>query len=113
MKAGLDGRPCHCWNRLPGRHAALGVFRACGAHRLDCVNHTPRLSRWFESCLPGFILSALLRHNNFGPMMRFAYGAGFASRHLSEHLVRTLPYKRQALRDHGEHATDKVSLASI
>ncbi len=59
--------------------------------RLDCVDHTPRLSRWFESSVPGLHFVGTAAANSFGPMMRFAYGAGFVSRRLSGHLVRTLP----------------------
>jgi hypothetical protein len=55
--------------------------------RLDCVNHTPRLSRWFESSVPGLHFVGTAAANSFGPMMRFAYGAGFVSRRLSRHLV--------------------------
>jgi hypothetical protein len=58
--------------------------------RLDCVNHTPRLSRWFESSLPGLHFVGTAAANSFGPMMRFAYGAGFVSRRLSKHLARTM-----------------------
>jgi hypothetical protein len=56
--------------------------------RLDCVNHTPRLSRWFESSIPGLHFVGTAAANSFGPMMRFAYGAGFASRRLSGYLAR-------------------------
>jgi hypothetical protein len=59
--------------------------------RLDCVNYTPRLSRWFESSVPGLHFVGTAAANSFGPMMRFAYGAGFVSRRLSGHLVRSLP----------------------
>ncbi len=57
--------------------------------RLDCVNYTPRLSRWFESSLPGLHFVGTAAANSFGPMMRFAYGAGFASRRLSGYLARS------------------------
>jgi thioredoxin reductase len=57
--------------------------------RLDCVNNTPRLSRWFESSVPGLHFVGTAAANSFGPMMRFAYGAGFVSRHLSGYLART------------------------
>lgn len=56
--------------------------------RLDCVNNTPRLSRWFESSVPGLHIVGTAAANSFGPMMRFAYGAGFVSRRLSGHLAR-------------------------
>jgi hypothetical protein len=91
----------------------LAFFGPAVLDRLDCVNHTPRLSRWFESSLAGLYFVGTAAANSFGPMMRFAYGAGFASRRLSKHLVRTLPHKQQILRDHGEPAMDKESLASI
>jgi thioredoxin reductase len=56
--------------------------------QLDCINHTPRLSRWFESSVSGLHFVGTAASNSFGPMMRFAYGAGFVSRHLSRHLAR-------------------------
>jgi Pyridine nucleotide-disulphide oxidoreductase len=56
--------------------------------QLDCVNQTPRLSRWFETSVPGLHIVGTAAANSFGPMMRFAYGAGFASRRLSKHLAR-------------------------
>ncbi len=91
----------------------LAFFGPAVLDRLDCVNHTPRLSRWFESSLPGLYFVGTAAANSFGPMMRFAYGAGFAARHLSRHLVRTLTHKSQARRDHGKPAMDKISLAPI
>jgi hypothetical protein len=57
--------------------------------RLSCVENTPRLSRWFESSVPGLHFVGTAAANSFGPMMRFAYGAGFVSRRLSGYLVRT------------------------
>jgi hypothetical protein len=46
------------------------------------------LSRWFESSVPGLHFVGTAAANSFGPMMRFAYGAGFVSRRLSKHLAR-------------------------
>jgi hypothetical protein len=63
--------------------------------RMDCINHTPRLSRWFESSLPGLYFIGTAAANSFGPMMRFAYGAGFVSRRLSKYLARTTVRGRQ------------------
>ncbi len=57
--------------------------------KLDCVNNTPRLSRWFETSVPGLHFVGTAASNSFGPMMRFAYGAGFASRRLSKYLARS------------------------
>jgi thioredoxin reductase len=56
--------------------------------RLDCINSTPRLSRHFETSLPGLHIVGTAAANSFGPMMRFAYGAGFASKRLSRYLKR-------------------------
>jgi hypothetical protein len=56
--------------------------------RLDCVNRTPRLSRWFESSIPGLHFVGTAASNSFGPMMRFAYGAGFAAPRLAGHIAR-------------------------
>ncbi|MGE0224432.1 MAG: NAD(P)-binding domain-containing protein [Acetobacteraceae bacterium] len=58
--------------------------------RLDCVEHTPRLSRHFESSIPGLYFVGTAAANSFGPMLRFAYGAGFTSRRLTGHLKRVL-----------------------
>jgi hypothetical protein len=69
----------------------LAFFGRDVLDRLDCVEHTPRLSRWFESSIPGLHFVGTAAANSFGPMMRFAYGAGFASRRLSGHLLRTAP----------------------
>ena len=57
--------------------------------KLDCLDHAPRLSRWFESSVPGLHFVGTAAATSFGPMMRFAYGAGFVSQRLSSHLVRT------------------------
>jgi thioredoxin reductase len=57
--------------------------------RLDCINNTPRLSRWFETSVPGLHIVGTAAANSFGPMMRFAYGAGFVSRHLSKYFARS------------------------
>jgi hypothetical protein len=50
------------------------------------VDHTPILSSNFESSISGLYFVGLASANTFGPMLRFAYGAGFASRRLSRHL---------------------------
>jgi hypothetical protein len=57
--------------------------------QLSCVNRTPRLNRWFETSIPGLHFVGTAAANSFGPMMRFAYGAGFVSRRLSHFLART------------------------
>ncbi|MDR3535618.1 MAG: FAD-dependent oxidoreductase [Acetobacteraceae bacterium] len=68
----------------------LAFFGPPVLDRLSCAENTPRLSRHFESSIPGLHFVGTAAANSFGPMMRFAYGAGFASRRLSRHLVRGL-----------------------
>ena len=69
----------------------LGFLGPAVLGRLDCVANTPRLSRWFESSVPGLHFVGTAAANSFGPMMRFAYGAGFTSRRLAGYLMRMLP----------------------
>jgi thioredoxin reductase len=57
--------------------------------KLRCADSTPELSPHFETSVPGMFVVGTAAANNFGPLMRFAYGAGFASRRLSSYLVRT------------------------
>ncbi|HLY57601.1 MAG TPA: FAD-dependent oxidoreductase [Stellaceae bacterium] len=50
------------------------------------VEHTPVLSSHLESSLPGLYFVGVSSANSFGPMMRFAFGAGYTARRLSRHL---------------------------
>jgi hypothetical protein len=50
------------------------------------VNHTPVLSRTFESSVPGLYFVGPTAANAFGPLVRFACGANFTSRRLARHL---------------------------
>jgi thioredoxin reductase len=54
---------------------------------VDCVDGSPRLSYRFESSVRGLYFIGTTSANSFGPMLRFAYGAGFAARRLSRHLA--------------------------
>ena len=65
--------------------------------KLRCADHTPELSTHFETSVPGMFVVGTAAANNFGPLMRFAYGAGFASRRLSAFLVRTAPRRSLAI----------------
>jgi Pyridine nucleotide-disulphide oxidoreductase len=53
------------------------------------VEHTPILSSNFESSIPGLYFVGAASANTFGPLARFACGAKFASRRLSEWLARS------------------------
>jgi thioredoxin reductase len=51
---------------------------------------TPLLDRHFESSVPGLYFIGITAANNFGPMLRFAYGAKFAAKRLTARLVERL-----------------------
>jgi thioredoxin reductase len=53
------------------------------------AEQTPVLSSNFESSVPGLYFVGTSAANTFGPMLRFAYGAGFTARRLSKHLARS------------------------
>ncbi|WP_151448948.1 NAD(P)-binding domain-containing protein [Lacisediminimonas profundi] len=54
--------------------------------QLQLVGKMPRLSANFESSVPGLYFAGPIAASTFGPVMRFAAGARFASRTLSRHL---------------------------
>jgi pyridine nucleotide-disulfide oxidoreductase len=56
---------------------------------LRCVGGTPRLSTTFESTIPNLYFVGITAANTFGPLLRFAFGAGFAAPRISSHLART------------------------
>lgn len=68
------------------RLAFLGPRLQAALRRVD---QAPALSRRFESSVPGLFFIGSTAANSFGPLLRFAYGAGFAASRLSRHLHRT------------------------
>jgi hypothetical protein len=56
--------------------------------RIRSVEHTPILSSYFESSVPGLYFVGLSAANSFGPMMRFAFGARYTARRLARDLAR-------------------------
>jgi hypothetical protein len=67
------------------RLAFLNAGILAGIRSLD---QTPVLSMNFESSVPGLYFVGTTSANSFGPLARFAYGAGFTARRLSKHLAR-------------------------
>ena len=51
--------------------------------KVKTVNGAPVLSSTFESSVPGLYFAGVAAANSFGPVMRFAFGAGFAARTLT------------------------------
>lgn len=56
---------------------------------IKCVDKSPALSSNFESTVKNLYFVGVTAANTFGPLLRFAYGAGFAAPRLSKHLRRT------------------------
>ena len=71
--------------------------------------NAPVLSSRFESSVPGLYFVGLASAYTFGPMMRFAFGAGYTSRALARHLqgktstreAKLLSYPREAVEPDG------------
>jgi thioredoxin reductase len=62
------------------------------------LEHTaPALSPQFETSVPGLFVIGTAAANSFGPLLRFAYGAGFASARLGRHLTRSVHRSKQAV----------------
>ena len=55
---------------------------------IQTIEEAPVLSSNFESSLPGLYFVGTAAANSFGPLMRFAFGAGFTSRRLAKYLAR-------------------------
>ena len=67
--------------------ARLAFLDAAIVRALDCVNAIPRLTRDFESSIPGLHFAGTISSYRFGPMLRFVCGAGYAARRLTRHLL--------------------------
>lgn len=65
--------------------------------KIKCVSGRPVLSSGFESSVPGLYFVGLAAANSFGPVMRFAFGAGFAAKRVSETLAKSLNRKPTAV----------------
>ena len=55
---------------------------------LKAVEDTPVLSSSFESSVHGLYFVGVAAANSFGPVLRFAYGAGFAARNLTRGMLK-------------------------
>jgi cation diffusion facilitator CzcD-associated flavoprotein CzcO len=56
---------------------------------IECVEDSPILSTNFQTSVPGLYMVGLASANSFGPLVRFAYGAGFTARRITHHLAST------------------------
>ncbi len=55
---------------------------------VQTVERTPVLTTRFESSVPGLYFAGPAAANNFGPLLRFAAGAGFAAQRITPHALR-------------------------
>lgn len=62
--------------------------------RIDMICNTPRLNPYFESSVRGLYFAGPATANTFGPVMRFAIGAGFAARQITKHALRSVQPRR-------------------
>ena len=58
--------------------------------------NSPRLSTSFESSIPGLYFIGTCAASSFGPLLRFAFGARFASRRLTRRLTTGRSHARRA-----------------
>jgi thioredoxin reductase len=58
--------------------------------KIEAVQRTPVLSTSFESSVQGLYFVGVAAANSFGPLMRFAFGAGFAARTLTKAVRQSL-----------------------
>jgi cation diffusion facilitator CzcD-associated flavoprotein CzcO len=56
---------------------------------IKALDRTPVLKSNFESSIPGLYFVGIAAANSFGPLMRFAFGADFAARHLAQKLSKS------------------------
>ena len=56
--------------------------------QIALVGSSPALSSTFESSVTGLYFAGLAAANTFGPVMRFAFGAGFAARRIARALAK-------------------------
>ncbi len=61
-------------------------------NQVHTVQNAPVLSADFQSSVPRLYFVGIAAANNFGPMMRFAYGSDYTARRLSSHLQKQVQY---------------------
>jgi thioredoxin reductase len=62
--------------------------------KVKAVDGTPVLSTTFESSVPGLYFVGVAAANSFGPVMRFAFGAGFAAGRIAKAMTKSFALGR-------------------
>ena len=78
---------------------------------IHTANHAPVLSTSFESSVKGLYFVGAAAAPSFGPLLRFAYGAGFTARHLSRHLARAAKRATTPSLDHAAQTQEMTQNA--
>jgi thioredoxin reductase len=68
----------------------LGFLDESLRQQIVTIEDTPSLSSNFESSVPGLYMVGIASANSFGPLTRFAFGAGFTAKRISSHLARAI-----------------------
>jgi thioredoxin reductase len=77
---------------------------------LEVVGGAPVLSSRFESSVPNLYFAGITAANSFGPVMRFAFGAGFAARTITRAISKSGFRKSSSISDPSSHELQKVAL---
>jgi cation diffusion facilitator CzcD-associated flavoprotein CzcO len=78
--------------------------------QLKIVNGAPVLSAKFESSIPGLYFAGIAAANSFGPVMRFAFGAGFAARTLTRALSKSGSREPESAPVSGRHELHEIKI---
>jgi pyruvate/2-oxoglutarate dehydrogenase complex dihydrolipoamide dehydrogenase (E3) component len=68
----------------------LQVLSQTLKRRIRTTGKAPALSASFESSVPRLYFVGISSANTFGPLMRFAYGADYTARRISNYLVKPI-----------------------
>jgi hypothetical protein len=74
----------------------LGLLDPALASDIASIDRSPVLSRHFESSVPGLFFVGTPSAYSFGPMFRFACGAGYTARRLTPYIASTMRAARRA-----------------
>ena len=65
--------------------------------KIRAISGAPVLSSTFESSIPGLYFAGVAAANSFGPVMRFAFGAGYTARTLTRALTKSSSHETAAV----------------
>jgi hypothetical protein len=77
---------------------------------LKVVNGAPVLSSGFESSMLGLYFAGITAASSFGPVMRFAFGAGFAARTLTRAVKKSLDRRSSSTSIPGRHELRQIEV---